>query len=262
MSTNKYCFQRSRLSRLLCAAMVSLGIGCGGGTTGTSSTGELNLIGRVEKIAGRPFSQAHMVVFSAATQEALSASQTDSLGRFDILLPGSEKSLELEIDGARAKTIERKFIGSSVLTSVIFKQSEPDNLSNPDGDTRGRGRRVFDVRYTFELRINPDNLCSALQTTDNKIYIKRPIESAPCNVSIEAFSNELENESFHAQLIGICEGNTMPISSSRASSAGEIVVDLSEAYQRRCSSLRISAYSVRTSDTRVIFPVLDAKYEE
>ena len=235
------------------ATMLML-FGCGGGTTGTSSTGELNLQGRVEQISDGPISGANMVVFSADTNVELIASRTDSEGRFNMALPGSEAAVVVELDGERLTPIQRKFSESSVLTTVIVKQSKPNN--NPSiGEP---SRRFFDVQYTFELHIRETSLCPALSTNNNVLYIEQEIETSPCSIEIEAFSKELGNETFYAELIGICDGNTRPISLTNASSTGSMIVDIADARKQGCSSLRISAYSVQASDTRIVFPIIDS----
>ncbi len=261
-----------KLTRILSAVIFCFVVSCGGGTTGTSSTGELKMQGRAEKISGQPLSQAELVVFSTTSDKPLIASNTDLQGRFNLLLPGSEVGVTLELEGERLDPFIRKYKDSSVLTTVIVKQSKPnansDKNSKPrlpsrrvfgeNGSPKLPSRRFFNVQYTFELHINTDTLCTALSTRDNQIFIDKPIELSECKIEIEAFSDELENESFYAQLIGICDENTMPISLSRATSAGVMTIDISEAYNRQCKSLRISAYSVRASDTRVVFPINDA----
>lgn len=227
---------------------------CGGGTTGTSSTGELRLQGRAEKIQGSPLAGAEMVVFSADSGRELLGSRTDAQGNFTMALPASETGLVLEIEGETTPQLNRHFSDSSVLTTVIVKQSV-SNERPTQGNSDNPSRRFFDVRYTFELHINDLTLCTSLSTRNNKIFIDSPIESATCPIEIEAFSNELQGETFYSQLIGICDGDTMPLSLVRGNAEGRMTVDIGEASRKGCTSLYISTYSVQASDTRISFPI-------
>lgn len=227
--------------------------GCGGGTTGTSSTGELNIQGRTQKISGAPIGGATMQVFSATSGDELLMSSTDANGKFNMTLPASEQELFIEIDGQRIPELRKHFSDSSVLVTSIVKQS-----TATDDPNDGNAREFFNVQYTSEFHINDLKLCESLSTSNNKIYIESPINSSSCAIEIEAFSQDLANDSFYAQLIGVCNGNTSPLSIVRASPSGNMTIDISSAYNRGCKELRISTYSVQTSDSRIEFPIIEA----
>lgn len=219
-----------------CALIISLVImsGCGGGTTGTSSTGELRFAGYVKQSSGERVSFTPMVVRSGTDDEELLTASTDEQGDFEMSLPPAEIAVAIEIGGKRTPPITRSLVGSSVLSTVVTQ--------GPEGDLETSG--------SFEVRIATDSLCASLRSEDNDLLIQGDI-SPPCLVNFDTISSEYPLSTFNATLEGTCGSETSVIVSSSANPGGEISIDVSEASLRGCVPSRISLSSSQDSSRRI-----------
>ena len=116
--------------RTLCLSVVHIVIftGCGGGTTGTSGTSELRLLGSAFREDGSPLAEEPMDVIDEATQLQLLASGTDKRGNFEMVLPRPELGVVVEIAGARTLPITSS-LGGSVTTSTSLSQNDGGGIA-------------------------------------------------------------------------------------------------------------------------------------
>lgn len=112
--------------RTLCihVACILLCAGCGGGTTGTSGTSELRLLGSVSEEDGSPVRDEPMNVIDEATQLELLASGTDKNGNFRMVLPRPALGVVVEIAGARTLPITTSLAGSVAISTSLLKKEQ------------------------------------------------------------------------------------------------------------------------------------------
>ena len=228
----------TNIVRLAVFALVTLGGGCGGGTTGTSSTGELRLSGYAQDSSGARLGDTAMLVRAASDDQELRSSATDAQGDFGMELPGDQASLLIEIDGKRSQPITRSFTGSSVLSTVVTS-ADSRELSTAGG---------------FEIHIDPDSLCGSVGTQDNELFIQGDLTSQ-CAVKIQVSSSDYAISTFSAVLRARCDDDVVAIETSRPDSQGDISVDLSEATERGCSPYEIQISSKRDPRRLVVVPI-------
>jgi hypothetical protein len=212
--------------------------GCGGGTTGTSSTGELKLAGYAQGSSGQRLGDRSMTVRSGVDQGELLASQTDAEGSFTMALPGSESSVLIEIDGKVSSPIARRFNGSSILSTVL-------TLSSSGG---------FISQGSFEVQVDQASLCQSLGIEGNELYVKGAI-SGPCEVRARIAPTSYSLSSFSASLEGICDGSSTLISTVPADTTGVVSIDVGGAIEGGCSSPRIVVSSTSDPSRRVVIPI-------
>ncbi len=228
----------TNIARVAVLTLVTLGGGCGGGTTGTSSTGELRLSGYAQDSSGARLGNTAMLVRAASDDQELISSATDAQGDFGMALPGDQSSLLIEIDGKRSQPIARSFTGSSVLSTVVTS-ADSRELSTAGG---------------FEIHIDPESLCGAVGTEDNELFIQGALTS-PCAVKIKVSSSDYATSTFSAVLRARSGDDVVVIETSRPDSQGDISVDLSRATERGCSPYDIQISSKRDPRRVVVVPV-------
>lgn len=242
-------------------------LGCGGGTTGTSSTGELKLIGEARGPNDRPAAYRNMIVYSGGdlSQEELAVSATDSNGRFDMSLPGSESSVSVAVEGGARLNIRRKFSGSSVVSTLLVDTTDINKsainrdicVDGSDGCAYSSDQnKLFFLRYSYEVYIDPNDICARLGTENNSVLVREVLADTPCEVVIAAYSEQIPSSRFIAKLLGKCNGNERTLLEVAASSDGEMRVDLSQLVRERCEPTgRIEVAPTEIAGVRVSIPV-------
>lgn len=187
--------------------------GCGGGTTGTSSTGELKLLGTSQTASGAPITDAPMTVYSAQSDDELLASQTDERGAFEMSLPASEEALVVEVAGKKTTPLVRSYSGSSVLSTNLLQEASGN------------------IRFSsvVEVRIDTDSLCSALNADGNSLIIVKQSQGARCELSLDTSSQGNHALRISGEVRSMCSGEERVTDSNTAHSDGSIrlAVDLS-----------------------------------
>lgn len=203
--------------RRLLLVLIAISIivsGCGGGTTGTSSTGELKLLGTGQSASGSPLTDAPMTVYSAQTDDELLASQTDERGSFEMSLPATEQALVIEVAGKKTTPLVRSYSGSSVLS------------------TRLRQEASGDIRFStvVEARIDTASLCSSLKAKDNSLIIVKQVEGESCEISLDTSSHGASDLPISGEVRSVCGGQEQVTDSNSADSVGSLrlTVDLSD----------------------------------
>lgn len=218
----KFIFIRDNCCRGLLIAFLFLLGGCGGGTTGTSSTGELKLAGYIQDASGARITFEPMLVRSGATDTPLLGASTDAQGDFIMSLPGNESSVKIEIAGNSSSPLARNYLGSSLLSTIVTR------------DLQGE----IQLSGSFELRIDPDTLCSSYALEDNALLQKGEIVT-PCFVRTLVSSSDYPTSSFKAVLDARCGSEIVTVSTSVADSEGAIDVDLAAAASEGCAPNRL-----------------------
>lgn len=226
---------------ILCYSLFGLlvfTVGCGGGTTGTSSTGELRLAGYAQATSGERLATIPMTVRSGEDQDELLASKTDAEGVFAMSLPGSESSVVVDVNGQRSSPIVRSFNGSSVLSTI---------LTVPSGGT------VL-AQDSFEVQIDEGSLCQALGIDGNELFVKGA-PSQTCQVRVRISSNTYPLSTFSGSLEEICDGSSTVISSVSAAGDGTVTLEVGNAIVRGCDSLKIRVLSSSDPARQIILPI-------
>ncbi len=200
---------------LLVMSAISLVVsGCGGGTTGTSSTGELKLLGTGQTASGSPLTDAPMTVYSAQTDDELLASETDERGSFEMSLPATEQTLVVEVAGKKTSPLVRSYSGSSVLSTALLQESSGN------------------IRFStvVEARIDTTSLCSSLKADNNSLIIVKQVEGDSCEISLDTSSQGNDDLLISGQVRSECGGQELITDSNSALSDGSIqlTIDLSD----------------------------------
>jgi hypothetical protein len=203
-------------------ALMLLVNGCGGGTTGTSSTGELKFAGYIQDSTGERIVFTPMLVRSGVSETPLLTAATNSEGSFDMSLPGSEAALMVEIEGKRSAPLNRSYAGSSQISTVITKDLT--------GDLTFSG--------SFEGRIDPDSLCSSFGIEDNGLFQQAQI-SSQCLIRIFVASSDYPLTSFIGALDARCGSEVVTVATSAAGLQGVVELDLATALAEGCSPRRL-----------------------
>ena len=219
----------SKTSASLVAFLISLTIGivgCGGGTTGTSSTDELRVKGYAEAASGERLGDVPMVVRSGVGDQELLASQTDQKGDFDMSLPGEEDSIVIEVGGKDSPEVRRNFSGSSVMSTVLAV------------DTAG----APSASETFEVQIDAASLCDSLISKGNTLYIIQEPVGQSCSISLATYSDQESLTPLRGEFIARCDGQPQTFATSLANQAGEIRLDVPWSRVTGCESIEIVVF--------------------
>jgi hypothetical protein len=226
---------------VLCVSAMLGSAGCGGGTTGTSPTGELKFSGIAEGADGSRAGQLTMTVRSGDNDEALVDSGTNPNGEFAMDLPGSEDQLIVEVDGVGSTAIARQQRGNGTMSAKLAVTREGALTS----------------RDLSEAQVDSSTLCSNLEVSGNAIQVVGPVGSGECLVDIVIASQELALGSFTATLRGVCGGvgPKAAISESRAGNEGRLRLDLSQAFSAGCTGLEVVVQSSQALELASVFVV-------
>ncbi len=192
--------------------------GCGGGTTGTSSTGELKILGTSQNAFGTPISETPMTIYSADSNEELLASQTDEQGIFEMSLAPEEQSVTVEISGQRTAPLVRSYSGSSVLSTTLVQTSD--------------GRLTFGTG--FEVQIDSSSLCPGASTTGNSLNISEEQIAGSCGISIQATSHGDTPLVISGEVRSDCGNISQVTDGTVASSDGVLQLSLAAASSEGC----------------------------
>jgi hypothetical protein len=215
-------------------------IGCGGGTTGTSSSDSVQFSGFAEGADGVRAARLSMTVTSAATSENLVDSGTDDAGDFSMELPADEEAFVVDVEGVGSTRIARQQRGVGTMTSKLVVTSA--------------GALV--AEDVFEAQALATALCASLTASGSTIVVSGDVGEAPCKAAFSVASQSVPLTSFRGDLIGSCAGSIETISSAGASAQGVITLDLNDAFARGCSNIKVSITSPRAPGLKSEFPVL------
>ena len=212
----------------LVSLMISLTIGivgCGGGTTGTSSTEELRVKGYAEAASGERLGDVPMVVRSGSGDQELLVSQTDQKGDFDMSLPGEEDSIVIEVGGQDSPEVRRNFSGSSVLSTVLAV------------DTAG----ALSTSGIFEVQIDAASLCDSLTAKGNTLYIIQEPVGQSCPISLSTHS-DLQSNPLRGEIIARCDGEQQTFATALTNQAGELRLDVPWSQVTGCDSIEVVVF--------------------
>ena len=215
-------------------------IGCGGGTTGTSSSDSVQFSGFAEGVDGVRAARLSMTVTSAATSENLVDSGTDDSGDFSMELPADEEAFVVDVEGVGSTQIARQQRGVGTMTSKLAVTSA--------------GALV--AEDVFEAQPIGSILCASLTLNGSAIVIAGNVGNAPCEVAFSVASRSLPLTSFRGEVTASCAGSTETVTSAGASAQGVITLDLNYAFSRGCSDIKVSITSPQAPGLRSEFPVL------
>lgn len=221
-------------------ALWLLGIGCGGGTSGTSPIPResFRLVGVTEDAQRAPLREASMSVISGSNDDLLLDSETDARGSFAMELPGDEPSLVFEVGGTRSTPLKRQLLGPSIVSTKLTQNSS-GGLSFED---------------TFEAQVDPSSLCSSLETQANEIIQNAEPIPSTCPVILRIRSEKIPTATIQATLSADCLAS--PISAS-PNTSGAIVIDLAAVLGNGCSNTEIAVSATNTELPEATFPVLE-----
>jgi len=210
--------------------------GCGGGTTGTSPTGGFQLVGITEDAKRAPIASTSMSVLSGTGDNLILESQTDQNGDFTMELPNEEAGIIVDVQGTRSTPLMRKLQGTSVVSTKL-SQNASGALAFAD---------------TFEVQVDPSRLCRSLETENNQIVQTTEIVDTECPVTLVVRSSDANYASIEASVRSGCADRTV---SSRASSAGDITINLAPVLTSRCDRIEIVVSRVDAPLREAVFPV-------
>jgi hypothetical protein len=214
--------------------------GCGGGTTGTSSTGGFQLVGVTEDAKRAPIPLTSMNVLSGSSNEVLLASQTDSTGRFSMELPGDETSLIVDIQGTRSATLVRTLPGQSIVSTKLAQASSG----------------AVSFSETFEVQIDTNQLCPALETENNQLFQNAEPLPSECPVTLLVKTNGTPISALRGLVRSGCN---VRIAESKVGNSGVITLDLAPVLSSQCGSIEIIVSRVNSPLQSAVFPVFTTR---
>lgn len=218
---------------------IGIFIGCGGGTTGTSSSDSLQFSGYAEGADGLRAARLSMSITSAATSENLVDSGTNDSGDFSMEIPADEAAFVVDVEGVGTTQIARQQRGAGTMASKLAVTSA--------------GALV--AEDVFEVQALASVLCASLSFNGGSIVVSGDVGNAPCKVAFGVASTSLPLSSFRGDLIASCAGSNTTVRSAAASAQGVITLDLNYAFTRGCSDIKVSITSSRAPGLRSEFPV-------
>jgi len=224
---------------LLTAALLVCLSACGGGTTGTSPTGELKFSGVAEKADGARAGMLNMTVRSGSSDEALADSGTNSQGEFLMQLPASEEMFVIEVAGVGSTSIARMQRGEGSMSAKLAAMKD--------------GTLV--AAQLSESQIDSSTLCESLAVEEGGLRVDGALGQGACLVDIVVESQELAVASFYGTVLAKCNGARDLIQQSRADATGRVRFDLSSALSSGCQQLELVVASSQAPELSGVFVV-------
>lgn len=214
--------------------------GCGGGTTGTSSTGGFQLVGVTEDAKRAPIASTEMNVVSGSSDVVLLESQTDSSGRFSMELPSDESSLVVDIQGTRSTPLVRALTGQSIVSTKLAEDSAGSVSFND----------------TFEAQVDTSRLCQALETENNQIFQNAEPLPSECFVTLSVRAHGAPLSELRARVGSQCD---VQIAAAQADGSGSITLDLAPVLSSQCGSIEIVVSRDNSTLQSATFPVFTTR---
>lgn len=222
---------------LLGALLLLVGVGCGGGTTGTSPTDSLKFSGVAEQADGARAGSLTMSVRSASTDETLVDSGTDARGQFDMELPSEETSFTVDVSGVGSAVLNRNQIGAGAMSAKLKVTSQG----------------ALTISESFESQVR--SFCDSISVRGTELVVTGEVGKTSCPIEVITASSELYVKEFRARLVATCEGALTQVSSAEASPYGAIALDLNEAFSRGCTGLSVVVTHPQSPALESIFTV-------
>lgn len=223
---------------LLAICILAL-VGCGGGTTGTSSGDTFKLVGITESSQRAPLPDTSMSVLSGANDQVLVESQTDRSGDFEMDLPSDEESLIVDVQGTKSAPLKRQLRGEGVVSTKL-RQDSAGALSFAE---------------TFEVQIDTASLCPALIAEGNQLYQRAEWSQGPkqsCSVRFMVRSKDLPTASLEVTGKSNCD---VTIQSSSAEPDGTLSVDVADLLNSGCRSAELVVSANGSALLSATFPL-------
>jgi hypothetical protein len=217
--------------------LILASVGCGGGTTGTSSGDTFKFIGITEDAVRAPIADTEMSVRSGGNNQILVESQTDRTGDFAMDLPSDEESLVVDIQGTESAPLERQLLGESIVSTKL-RQDDAGALSFTE---------------TFEVQVDTAGLCAALQVEEETIYQRSdPNDGAgqPCIIPFNVRAKDLLPSTIQASVQTDCAVSIQP---AGVAPDGTISVDVASLLNSGCNNSEIIVSVIGSSLRDAVF---------
>jgi hypothetical protein len=214
------------LIRSVLVISILLSASCGGGTSGTSTSGDFRLTGRVVDGSGRPQADTSMSAVAAQTGEAILFASTEGDGSFRMELPTSNAQVQIDVGGARTTAIAKTLEGPVTISTQVV-------VNGASASAQG----------TFEAQVDAASICSNFVTDQNMIV---QIESDPlpqCMATVRLVSNQIAQSDFRAQVVGVCDGRSR-IFAEASSAGGALSIDLSGTQDLDCEDVYLEVFAM------------------
>lgn len=216
--------------------------GCGGGTTGTSSTGVVRLSGSVRTEGGAPVANRPMAVVSADSGAVLLDSSTDQRGRFVMLLPEQETAADILISGASNVELRRSIAEVSLASAAVVVRP----ATQPDGVAQSVLTAQLEARVVGAA-------CSGSLFTPVELDARSVGAGEPCRIEVEvaaAGSDAVEIKTVCRTL-----GGDIALFSAGVARVGVFEVDLAPVLGSSCTSREVRISVASNPDAMVVIPV-------
>jgi hypothetical protein len=198
---------RGRILRGIHVVALTLLMGCGGGTQGTSDTGDRSVKGAFVDGGGRPIASQPMTVAEAGSEEPIVTSSTDEQGRFTMEAPRDIRALRVDLPRQNAEV-------------------RVDNLAAEASHLQLKVRLIdssTQESQRFEYDLGQEGSCLA---------------GAGCTLNIFARGESLPTDSFTLRVVGVCgEESARLITEQQLSVNGGGTIEIAQARLQGCSEL-------------------------
>jgi hypothetical protein len=223
------------------SGVVSISVGCGGGTTGTSPIDGFHMVGTARSTIGAPLPNTDMAVRSGSDSAPVVVARTDQQGSFLMRLPSTVSTLSVSVGNQQSPPFTRSLIGPSILSTEL--QAAPNG--------------TVTLVNSYEVQVDAATLCTALRPEGNDLIRDRELTpNAPCIVpfivnSTQITASPLPIGQYRATITGTtpesCTATALGSQPARADADGKIRVDVAPVIDAGCRSFSVV---VSHDDTR------------
>jgi len=232
---------RSCRTLVLLSYILPLALGsCGGGTTGTSGTNELKIIGSAAGKDGTPLSDQPMSVIDETTKVSLLTSGTDGTEAFQMVLPRPEFGVIVEILGRRTPSLDSLLQGDITISTSLVQE--------------GSGEILFGNTLVASLRLSSS--CRSFTLGSNHLELVDSSSREACTIYVE-FESSHPTAQISMTLVAICGGERKVLDgNSQNGSVGVGTLMLSLPSLKECSEAQVEVTDLSALLATISFPVL------
>ena len=212
---------------------------CGGGTTGTSPSGDLRLQGSVFTSSGAAVARTAMSVLPDNNSALAVNATTDQQGAFDMSLDGDVSRFSIEITDHTSPSFTRAYQEASIVSALVIQENS-GQISLPS---------------VVEAQVDNNRLCSQITSEDNTIFISGDVLDSSCVIPLNINFTQSTKIQYQVMVEGVCNQKETIFSQLPVTQSGLWEVQLPKSIQPNCA---ITSLAIESDDGlhQIRFPIL------
>jgi hypothetical protein len=212
---------------------------CGGGTTGTSPTGDLRLQGSVFTSSGAAVARTAMSVLPDDNSALAVTATTDQEGAFDMSLDGDVSRFSIEITDHASPSFTRAYQEASIVSALVIQENS-GQISLPS---------------VVEAQVDNNRLCSQITSEDNTIFISGDVLDSSCVIPLNINFTQSTKIQYQVMVEGVCNQKETIFSQLPVTQSGLWEVQLPKSLEPNCA---ITSLSIESDDGlhQIRFPIV------